>query len=151
MRSDSRPRWAWLRSQGLGLVCGFATVLLFAIGSVVISATRDGASSAIHMDDLRGFFEITHAIHIFAGKRGQVAPQRLGFEQPRPGSIGDCDGAAGLRFGADRAQALEWKRQAHIGVKARVGVGDCFKHLYRFRWVLGRIAIRPYELTSRGV
>jgi hypothetical protein len=63
MRSDSGARFGWLRSQGLGLVCGFATVLLLAIGSVVISATREGASSAIHMDDLRGFFAPPRVAH----------------------------------------------------------------------------------------
>ena len=79
MRSDERPpaeapparsrpppraaRLGWLRSQGLGLVCGFATVALLAIGSVVLTATRDGASAAIQMDELRGFFDPPHAAH----------------------------------------------------------------------------------------
>ena len=54
----ARParRLAWLRSQGLGLVCGFATVLLLAVGSVVLTATREGASASVGLDDLRGFF-----------------------------------------------------------------------------------------------
>ncbi len=62
MRSGS-ARWAWLRSQGLGVACGFATVALLAIGSVVLTATRDGASAGIHMDDLRGFFAPPRLAH----------------------------------------------------------------------------------------
>jgi hypothetical protein len=66
MRSDSPgPRLAWLRSQGLGLVCGFATVLLLAVGSFVLAATRDGASAGIEMDDLRGFFAPPRAAHLW--------------------------------------------------------------------------------------
>jgi hypothetical protein len=53
----SPGRWAWLRSQGLGLCCGFGTVVLLAVGSVVLAATRDGASAGIGLDDLTGFFE----------------------------------------------------------------------------------------------
>jgi hypothetical protein len=56
-------RLAWLRSQGLGLACGLATVALLAIGSVVLAATRDGASAAIGMDDLRGFFDPPRLAH----------------------------------------------------------------------------------------
>jgi hypothetical protein len=56
-------RLAWLRSQGLGLVCGGLTIALLAVGSVVIAATRDGASAGIHMDDLRGFFDPPRAAH----------------------------------------------------------------------------------------
>ena len=52
----SRGPLALLRSQGLGLLCGQATVLLLAVGSFVIPATRDGASADVHMDDLRAFF-----------------------------------------------------------------------------------------------
>jgi hypothetical protein len=76
MRSDSdlareplaparspQPRLAWLRSQGLGLLCGAATVVLLAIGSVVLAATRDGASAAVQMDDLRGFFAPPRLAH----------------------------------------------------------------------------------------
>jgi hypothetical protein len=55
--------WEWLFSQGLGFVCGQATVLLLAIGSVALAATRDGASAAIAMDDLRGFFTAPSAVH----------------------------------------------------------------------------------------
>jgi hypothetical protein len=50
------PRWAWLRSQGLGVCCGFGTVALLAVGSVVMAATRDGASAGIGLDDLTAFF-----------------------------------------------------------------------------------------------
>jgi hypothetical protein len=56
-------RLAWLRSQGLGLVCGAATVALLAVGSVVISATREGASAGVHMDDLRAFFDPPRLAH----------------------------------------------------------------------------------------
>jgi hypothetical protein len=63
MRSGSADRLAWLRSQGLGLACGFATVLLLAVGSFVLAATREGASAGIQMDDLRGFFSPPRAAH----------------------------------------------------------------------------------------
>ena len=56
---------AWLRSQGLGLVCGFGTVLLLATGSVVLVATREGASSSIGLDDLRAFFTRPSAVHLW--------------------------------------------------------------------------------------
>jgi hypothetical protein len=46
-----------LRSQGLGVACGLATVALLAIGSVVMAATADGASAGIAMDDVRPFLE----------------------------------------------------------------------------------------------
>jgi hypothetical protein len=49
-------RLDWLRSQGLGLACGFGTVLLLAVGSVILQATRETASAAVGLDDLRGFF-----------------------------------------------------------------------------------------------
>jgi hypothetical protein len=62
MRSGSS---GWLRSQGLGLACGFATVALLAAGSVVLAATRDGASAGIHMDDLRGFFAPPRLAHLW--------------------------------------------------------------------------------------
>jgi hypothetical protein len=63
-RTDT-SRAAWLSSQGLGVICGQATVLLLAIGSVVLAATRDGASAAIEMDDLRGFFDPPSAVHLW--------------------------------------------------------------------------------------
>ncbi len=68
MPSASAPRGdrlAWLRSQGLGLVCGFATVVLLAVGSFVLAATRDGASAEIGMDDLRGFFAPPRLAHLW--------------------------------------------------------------------------------------
>ena len=49
-------RWSWLWSQGLGLGLGQATVGLLGIGSVVISATRGGASAGVRLDELGGFF-----------------------------------------------------------------------------------------------
>lgn len=61
-----RPaRWAWLRSQGLGLACGFGTVLLLAIGSVVMARTREGASAGIGLDDLTGFFTRPSPAHLW--------------------------------------------------------------------------------------
>jgi hypothetical protein len=63
MRSGSPDRLGWLRSQGLGLCCGLATVLLLAVGSFVLAATRDGASAGIGMDDLRGFFDPPRLAH----------------------------------------------------------------------------------------
>jgi hypothetical protein len=58
-------RWAWLYSQGLGILCGQATVLLLAVGSVVFAATRDGASAGIELDDLRGFFAEPSVVHLW--------------------------------------------------------------------------------------
>jgi hypothetical protein len=58
-------RWEWLFSQGLGVLCGQATVLLLAVGSIVLSATRDGASAMIAMDDIRGFFAPTSPVHFW--------------------------------------------------------------------------------------
>lgn len=58
-------RFAWLRSQGLGLLCGQATVLLLAIGSVVIARTRDGASAALKLDELRPFFDEPNVAHLW--------------------------------------------------------------------------------------
>jgi hypothetical protein len=58
-------RTAWLFSQGLGVSCGQATVLLLAIGSVVLSATREGASAAIEMDDIRSFFDAPSVVHLW--------------------------------------------------------------------------------------
>jgi hypothetical protein len=60
-----RDRLAWLRSQGLGLVCGFGTVLLLAIGSVVLAATRDGASAGVALDDLTAFFTRPSPVHLW--------------------------------------------------------------------------------------
>jgi hypothetical protein len=66
MRSESRlARLAeLLRSQGLGVLVGQAVVLLLAVGSLVISATRGGASKDVALDDLAVFFRVpswTHA------------------------------------------------------------------------------------------
>lgn len=58
-------RWDWLSSQGLGVLCGQATVLLLAIGSVVLANTRDGASAVIGMDDIRGFFAPPSIVHLW--------------------------------------------------------------------------------------
>jgi hypothetical protein len=57
MPSEAAPgRFDWLRSQGLGFVCGQLCVLLLGVGSVVIAATRDGHSAGLQLDDLRPFF-----------------------------------------------------------------------------------------------
>jgi hypothetical protein len=73
MPSDLHPptnangdgRWGWLSSQGLGVLCGQAAVILLAIGSVVLAATRNGASAMIRMDDVRGFFVAPSAVHLW--------------------------------------------------------------------------------------
>jgi len=52
-----RERFGWLRSQGLGVICGLSTVFLLAVGSFVVAFTRKGASAHVRMDDLRAFFE----------------------------------------------------------------------------------------------
>jgi hypothetical protein len=54
-----------LFSQGLGVICGQATVLLLAIGSAVLSITREGASAAIAMDDMRAFFDAPSVVHLW--------------------------------------------------------------------------------------
>jgi len=56
---------AWLFSQGLGVICGQATVLLLAIGSVVLATTREGASASIEMDDMRAFFAAPSVVHLW--------------------------------------------------------------------------------------
>jgi len=39
--------------------------MLLAIGSVVVAATREGASAAISMDDMRGFFDAPSVVHLW--------------------------------------------------------------------------------------
>ncbi len=56
-------RFAWLRSEGLGLLCGQATVLLLGVGSLVLARTRDGASAEVAMDDLTAFFRVPSPWH----------------------------------------------------------------------------------------
>jgi hypothetical protein len=63
-RTDASPT-AWLFSQGLGVICGQTTVLLLAIGSVVLTTTRKGASAAIVMDDMRAFFDAPSIVHLW--------------------------------------------------------------------------------------
>jgi len=58
-------RFAWLRSQGLGVICGYGTVLLLATGSVVMVLTREGASAGIQLDDLRPFFTRPSPVHLW--------------------------------------------------------------------------------------
>jgi hypothetical protein len=59
------PALLLLRSQGLGVACGLATVALLAVGSFVMAATRDGASAGIALDDLRAFFAPASAVHLW--------------------------------------------------------------------------------------
>ncbi len=54
-----------LRSQGLGVACGQATVLLLGIGSLVLVATGDGASKDVAMDDIRAFFVEPSPAHLW--------------------------------------------------------------------------------------
>lgn len=68
MPSEGRPPPRWLvllRSQGLGLLCGQLAVLLLGLGSVVLAATREGASTAVQLDDLRAFFAPPSAWHLW--------------------------------------------------------------------------------------
>jgi hypothetical protein len=67
MRSEASPagRWAWLRSQGLGVCCGLATSLLLALGSVVLAVTSAGASAAVRLDDFRAFFAEPSPAHFW--------------------------------------------------------------------------------------
>ncbi|MBW2542571.1 MAG: hypothetical protein JRF15_10815 [Deltaproteobacteria bacterium] len=71
MRSDRNgsaeraSRTEWLFSQGLGVICGQATVLLLAIGSIALASTRDGASASIAMDDLLAFFAPASVVHLW--------------------------------------------------------------------------------------
>jgi hypothetical protein len=58
-------RTEWLFSQGLGVICGQATVSLLAIGSFVLASTRDGASAGISMDDMLAFFRPVSAVHLW--------------------------------------------------------------------------------------
>lgn len=66
MPSDASPRsraWALLSSQGLGMICGQLTVALLAVGSLVIVATREGASAEVGFDDLTAFFRRPSWVH----------------------------------------------------------------------------------------
>lgn len=54
-----------LRSQELGLACAGATILLLAAGSVILTATRDGASAGVRLDDLRIFFQRPSLWHLW--------------------------------------------------------------------------------------
>jgi len=58
-------RWRWLRSQGLGVACGIATVALFAVGSVALTLTGDADSRAIAMDEIGGFFAPWSTVHLW--------------------------------------------------------------------------------------
>ena len=64
MPSERKGRFEWLWSQGLGVLCGQAVVVLLAVGSVVLVHTKDGASAGISGDDIREFFthpSLTHS------------------------------------------------------------------------------------------
>lgn len=62
-RSRGGGRLAWLRSQGLGVACGLATVALLAVGSFVLAYT--GEAAGIGMDDARAFFERPAWAHLW--------------------------------------------------------------------------------------
>jgi len=62
---DLPPRWTWLRSQGLGVCCGLTTTLLLAVGSVVITATRDSVSAGLRLDDVSVFFDRPSLAHLW--------------------------------------------------------------------------------------
>jgi hypothetical protein len=64
-RAAAPGRWAWLRSQGLGVCCGLSTVVLLAIGSVVMAVTREGASAGIGLDDLTAFLVAPRLAHLW--------------------------------------------------------------------------------------
>jgi hypothetical protein len=57
--------WVWLTSQQLGILCGLSTVALLAIGSIVLTVTRDGASAGVAMDDVRVFFLHPSPVHLW--------------------------------------------------------------------------------------
>lgn len=57
--------WTLLRSQGLGVCCGLSTVLLLAIGSFVIAATRGGASAGLRLDEMLPFFDPPSIAHLW--------------------------------------------------------------------------------------
>jgi hypothetical protein len=65
MRSDTWLDRTPLRSQGLGVFCGLATVVLLGVGSFVLVATEGGASAGVHMDDLRAFFTRPALAHLW--------------------------------------------------------------------------------------
>jgi hypothetical protein len=65
MRLPRGGWWAWLTSQQLGILCGLSTVALLAIGSIVLTVTRDGASAAVAMDDVRVFFVQPSLVHLW--------------------------------------------------------------------------------------
>jgi hypothetical protein len=73
MPSERTPRkhfphggwWAWLTSQQLGILCGLSTVALLAIGSIILTLTRDGASAPVAMDDVRVFFLQPSPVHLW--------------------------------------------------------------------------------------
>lgn len=62
-RGRGGSRLAWLRSQGLGIACGLATVALLALGSFVLAF--GGEASGIAMDDARAFFERPAWVHLW--------------------------------------------------------------------------------------
>ncbi len=61
----ARQRFGWLWSQGLGVLCGQLTVLLLAVGSVVLVVSADGASRGVRMDDVRAFLFAPSWVHLW--------------------------------------------------------------------------------------
>jgi len=64
-RGTWRRTMELLRSQGLGVACGAATVALLGIGSFVIPMTRKGASAGLVMDEIRPFIEQPSVWHLW--------------------------------------------------------------------------------------
>jgi len=70
MRSDGTEgegrTWpARLRSQGLGFLCAQLTVLLLAVGSVVIARHRGGDAEGMQLDELGPFFDEPSVSHLW--------------------------------------------------------------------------------------
>ncbi len=55
----------WLRSQGLGLACAWATVLLLGVGSFVLAAAGPGPDPPPVLDDIRPFLRRARAAHLW--------------------------------------------------------------------------------------
>ncbi|HOU53601.1 MAG TPA: hypothetical protein PLQ97_06700 [Myxococcota bacterium] len=54
-----------VRSQGFGVVMGLSTVVLLAVGSVVLVITAEGASAAVALDDVTAFFRSPSPWHLW--------------------------------------------------------------------------------------
>ncbi len=63
-RDRARGVMALMRSQGLGVACGQVSVLLLAVGSVILAARHD-LYADLALDDLRFFFEHPSPWHLW--------------------------------------------------------------------------------------